>query len=703
MGAAAIPAIALVVVIGLIVCLCMGELAALLPHRTGGMPSYAYESFEPLGHTTAKHIGGVSGWGYWLGWFPVAPINMLLAAGYIAVLFHVPLGRSFSPLGSLGTPVSMGVLVITFVGLIGLFIPCYLGIRLGATLRHHPWVSPLWCPSRCWSSCRCSSRRTFHWSNISGFHFAEPKTAGAVFFLAWIFVISWNAIAMEAAACYIGECRDPARDAKIALTAEGLYGVFIYIATAVVFVGVLGASLKTADPLTLYTSFADHIFGNAGWVKYLIGIPLIFALCSRCSTPSWAWPARCSRPLRTGCCPKFFEHKNKHHVPDRAMAFNVACALVVGLFGSPVRIYIFSNVGYIVAVAASLYGYFLLRQFRPEKVSPFRMPGWFRWVALAVALFLTFDYFVGGWNSPDIVVGPGQGHFLYLLGLVVVAAYVPLYWWRKMTDKRQGMAPSDELPIVVGSPGGVDFGGMPEPTVVVRGDESHRCQPWERRSCDDGAERPRGRRQVAPVRRKFGRRKFDKQPDQQCCRADRREWSGHPGAAVRSALRLERGRPVAVVTIARILRLVLGLPNPGLMPTSKEMDGTARVVERAGPRSKRAGWRPGARSPPPAASQDHRCQAAEARGVDHVIVVRPEQPVRWRQVVEGDLVKEVARKARLRCRSRGRQPRERPYPNPHRRKEKHQLSTSACSGSGSRAPTPTTSSAQFSATSATTS
>ena len=36
--------------------------------------------------------------------------------------------------------------------------------------------------------------------------------------------------------------------------------------------------------------------------------------------------------------------------------------------------------------------------------------------------------------------------------------------------------------------------------------------------------------------------------------------------------------------------------------------------------------------------------AAEARSVDHVIVVRPDQPVRWRQVVEGDLVKEVARK-----------------------------------------------------------
>src|ERR1700679_435678 len=99
MGPAPIPAIALVVVVGLIVCLCMGELAALLPHRTGGMPSYAYESFQPLGKTTAKHIGGVSGWGYWLGWFPVAPIKMLLAAGEIAVFFHFPLGRTVLPLG----------------------------------------------------------------------------------------------------------------------------------------------------------------------------------------------------------------------------------------------------------------------------------------------------------------------------------------------------------------------------------------------------------------------------------------------------------------------------------------------------------------------------------------------------------------------------------------------------------------------------
>ena len=46
---------------------------------------------------------------------------------------------------------------------------------------------------------------------------------------------------MEAAACYIGETRDPDRDAKIAMNAEGLYGLFIYTMIPISFIIVLGA------------------------------------------------------------------------------------------------------------------------------------------------------------------------------------------------------------------------------------------------------------------------------------------------------------------------------------------------------------------------------------------------------------------------------------------------------------------------------
>ena len=48
-------------------------------------------------------------------------------------------------------------------------------------------------------------------------------------------------IAIEAAACYIGECHEPERDAKIAMNLEGGYGLFIYTLIPIAFIAILGA------------------------------------------------------------------------------------------------------------------------------------------------------------------------------------------------------------------------------------------------------------------------------------------------------------------------------------------------------------------------------------------------------------------------------------------------------------------------------
>ena len=148
----------------------------------------------------------------------------------------------------------MGVLVITFVGLIGLFIPCYLGIRLGASFATILGVDsmvpltlliilPIFKPPA--STGRTSRASTTPIPRRRGRSSSWPGSSSSRGTPS-----PWRRRRATSA-----ECRDPARDAKIALTAEGLYGVFVYIGTAIVFVGVLGASLKTADPLTLYTSF----------------------------------------------------------------------------------------------------------------------------------------------------------------------------------------------------------------------------------------------------------------------------------------------------------------------------------------------------------------------------------------------------------------------------------------------------------------
>ncbi len=435
LGAASIPLFVVITSMGVVLCFCLAELAAMMPERTGGLPSYAFETFKPLGATTAKHVGGISGWAYWLGWFPVAPINMILASSYIVSLFDLPAGRTFTPFGSLGAPVSVAVLVISFVGLVAMLVPALLGIRLGAgfatllgVLSMVPLtllvLLPLFKPS------------SMDFSNVSGFHLPAATDGSFAFFLSWIFIMTWSVLAMEAAACYIGECREPARDAKIAMTAEGLFGLFIYIMIPLMFVLVLGVA-KTFDPLTVFTDFAVQIFGSsAEWVSYVIGIPLIVALLLSVLNAIMGVGRSLFQVAEDGLLPRWFQHVNRHGVPGNAMIFNVICSAVVVLFGSPLRIYIFSNMGYLLACALALAGYFLHRQFRPELPRPVRMPGALRWLALGIFVFFMFVWAYGGWHSPKLVVGPEEGSFLFFLGLVIIAAYLPLYLWRVRADQR---------------------------------------------------------------------------------------------------------------------------------------------------------------------------------------------------------------------------------------------------------------------------
>jgi amino acid transporter len=440
LGAASIPLFVIITGIGVLLCFCLAELAAMMPHRTGGLPSYAFETFKPLGPTAARHAGGVSGWAYWLGWFPVAPINMILASAYIIQLFNIPAGPSRALLGSVSTPISVAALIISLIGLLVMFVPCYLGIHLGATfatvlgvLSMAPLTALVFLPVFHPSSVK--------FANLSGFHLPDGVSGNVTLFAAWIFVMTWSVLAMEAAACYIGECRDPERDAKIAMTAEGLFGFFIFVMIPVMLVAVLGAA-KNIDPLTVFTDYTKAaLSGSGNWATYVIGIPLIIALLLSVLNAIMGCGRSLYQIAEDGLLPRWFHHLNRHSVPDRAMIFNLICSAVVVLFGSPARIYIFSNMGYLLSCSLALLGYFLHRQLRPELPRPVRMPGWLRWPALASFVFFIAIWMYGGWNSPQLVVGPDESSFLFFLGLVIIAAYIPLYLWRRSADRKAGLAP----------------------------------------------------------------------------------------------------------------------------------------------------------------------------------------------------------------------------------------------------------------------
>src|SRR4051794_31619132 len=431
LGASAIPVIIFITITGYLLCLLLAELSAMMPERTGGSPSYAYPAYREKWPRAAKHINGITAWAYWLGWFPVAPLNMILASFYLADRFHLNTTSGFTPIH---TFIAWSTIGISIVGILLFFIPAYLGIRFGtafATVLALLSMIPLTFIAIAW----IFHPSVAHWGQLSGFHHLDGSSffsglgghGWLTVYLAYSFLLTWNVIAMEAAACYIGECKDPERDAKIAMNLEGAYGLFIYTLIPIAFIVVLGAKALSnsafVDPKTIFVTFAGKVFGGSGgsFLNWLIAGMLIIALALSALNAIMG----CARSLHQmsvdGQFPRFFQKINKHGVPDRAMAFNVVCSLVVILAGGAVEIYSFSNVGYTFSFLPVLVGYYLLRKYKPNANRPVRLPEFMKYVALGMAALEFVIWLLGGIFFPEIRLTLAS----YLPGLGVLGAHQP--------------------------------------------------------------------------------------------------------------------------------------------------------------------------------------------------------------------------------------------------------------------------------------
>jgi len=150
----------------------------------------------------------------------------------------------------------------------------------------------------------------------------------------------------------------------------------------------------------------------------------------------------CSRSLYQmsldGQFPRFYQHLNKHHVPDRAMMTNVVASLLIAFMGGAIEIYSFSNVGYLGSFVPVLIAYYLLRKDRPNVHRPFRLPEYFKYIALVLAALYFFVWLVGGLIYSYI----GGQAIYYFLGVATIFMYLPLYRYRLWEDRRAGFAPA---------------------------------------------------------------------------------------------------------------------------------------------------------------------------------------------------------------------------------------------------------------------
>ncbi len=381
----------------------------MMPDRSGGSPSYAYPAYKDRWPRFAEHVNGFTAWAYWLGWFPVAPLNMILASFYIVDRFepqrdrglhadpHVHRlvdarrSRSAGSCCCSSPPIRglrFGTLFATALALLSMIPLTFLAIS---------WIfNPVG---------RRTSASCTHFQPHRRHRLLRPSFGHGwlTIYIAFSFLLTWNVIAMEAAACYIGETRNPDRDAKIAMNLEGAYGVFIYTMIPVAFVIVIGTKAlgnrrarRPEDDLRQLrlegvrrrrgqrpAQLADRDHADPG------ADPLGAERDHR--HRALAAPDVDRRPV-----PEVLPARQQPRRAGPLDVFNVVCSIIVVFFGGAVEIYTFSNVGYLASFIPVLIGYYLLRKHRPNVRRPFKLPEWMKYVALALAAFYAVIYFYGG-------------------------------------------------------------------------------------------------------------------------------------------------------------------------------------------------------------------------------------------------------------------------------------------------------------------
>jgi amino acid transporter len=209
---------------------------------------------------------------------------------------------------------------------------------------------------------------------------------------------------------------------------------------------VLGSSLRSADPKTIFVNFASKVFSTGGNVlDWLIALMLIVALVLSALNAITGTARALHQMSVDGQFPRFFQKTNKHGVPGHSMVFNVIVMIAVVFMGGAVEIYTFSNVGYLASFLPVLVAYYLLRRDKPHLRRPFKLPEWMKYAALALAAFYAIIYFYGGpvYASCPCSLAGRNTLIYYYIGIGTLLSYLPLYWYRKrVEDKRAEEVPT---------------------------------------------------------------------------------------------------------------------------------------------------------------------------------------------------------------------------------------------------------------------
>jgi len=406
-GSAAVPLLAVGLLLSWAAAPGWTELTLMWPNRVGGIAATCAEAFRPYSPVLAN-LTGVC---YWWGWVPTCGVTALLSATALHE-WYLP----GVPVRALATALILFFLAVNLCGVrwvTRLAIPI---ATVSAALAFLSGVIPI-------------LSGHVDWRQATTFHLVTPFSGvfgGLTGAMAGLYLIGFAAPAFEAAACHVGETIDPARNVPRAMLASGGMATVYFVVLPVVWLGLLGpAPLRGELTHALGPTFMP-LLGSAGR-----GAAIWFMVCNMFhgTLQPLAGASRTLAQLaEDGLLPRALARRSRTDAPWVATVLTAGMAIVVLLAGDPTLVIAAANLAYLIGIGLPSVAVWLLRRDAPEASRPYRAPRGTIRLGVCAA---------GAWGLATILGFEQFGLPTVLAGLALAFSGAILYALRRWTDRRR--------------------------------------------------------------------------------------------------------------------------------------------------------------------------------------------------------------------------------------------------------------------------
>ncbi len=409
-GSAAVPLLAVGLVLSWMAAPGWTELVLMYPNRVGGIAASCSEAFRPYSPVLAN-LTGVC---YWWGWVPTCGLTALFAG---SALHHWYLPDV--PVTALAVVI---VLVFTALNLSGVARTARVVklIALGSgVLAFASALIPV-------------ATGTVNWEQAASWDLTTPFAGvfgGITSAMAGLYLIGFAAPAFEAATCHVGETRDPARNVPRAMVASGAMASVYFIVLPVVWLGVLGAdgldASRGADLARDIGPTFTPLLGAAGKAAAIWF--MVLNMFHGTVQPLAGAARTLSQCAEDGLLPRILERRNRHDVPWFATVLTAGFALVFLVAGDPVWMIAAANFTYLISIGMPSVAVWLLRRNAPLAPRSYRAPRGTITLGVVAA---------GVWLLSTVLGFEQFGLPTVLVGLALAYSGSAAYAWRRRSDRR---------------------------------------------------------------------------------------------------------------------------------------------------------------------------------------------------------------------------------------------------------------------------